>query len=90
MKRDGCPLSEAAKWWYNVTAMKLHITDVHYTPIQLKMPLEIERIIEVNDPVYTFHEVILNEMNAGLETQGVKLGTRSAYAIEYVELLLEK
>ena len=29
-------------------------------------------------------------MNAGLETQGVKLGTRSAYAIEYVELLLEK
>ena len=230
MKRDGCPLSEAAKWWYNVTAMKLHITDVHYTPIQLKMPLEIERIIEANDPVYTFHEVmshidlnkysaceesrtgrpkydciklmkvilfafmehgyisareiqklcrtdirflwlldgtpapshmtianfikkhmkeiirllfmdinryifengtvdlnhlyidgskiiananryswvwkkscitnrdktflkiteILNEMNTGLETQGVKLGTRSAYAIEYVELLLEK
>jgi len=35
--------------------MKLHITGVHYTPIQLKMPLEIERIIEVNDPVYTFH-----------------------------------
>ena len=58
MKRDGCPLSEAAKWWYNVTAMKLHITGVHYTPIQLKMPLEIERIIEVNDPVYTFHEVM--------------------------------
>lgn len=58
IKRDGCPLSEAAKWWYNVTAMKLHITGVHYTPIQLKMPLEIERIIEVNDPVYTFHEVM--------------------------------
>ena len=33
---------------------------------------------------------ILNEMNAGLETQGVKLGTRNEYAIEYVELLLEK
>ena len=57
-ERDGCPLSEAAKWWYNVTAMKQNITGVHYTPIQLKMPLEIERIIEANDPVYTFHEVM--------------------------------
>ena len=52
------PLSEAAKWWYNVTAMKQNITGAYYTPIQLKMPLEIERMIEVNDPVYTFHEVM--------------------------------
>ena len=70
---DGCPLSEAAKWWYHVTAMKLHITDVHYTPIQLKMPLEIERIIEVNDPVYTFHEVMshidLNKYSASEESR---------------------
>ena len=28
-KRNGCPFSEAAKWWYNVTAMKLHITDIY-------------------------------------------------------------
>nr|MBQ4455109.1 hypothetical protein [Clostridia bacterium] len=70
---DGCPLSEAAKWWYNETAMKLHITGVHYTPIQLKMPLEIERIIEVNDPVYTFHEVMshidLNKYSASEESR---------------------
>ncbi len=53
--------------------MKLHITDVHYTPIQLKMPLEIERIIEVNDPVYTFHEVMshidLNKYSASEESR---------------------
>lgn len=53
-KRDGCPLTEAAKWWYNVTAMEQNITGAYYTPIQLKTPLEIERMIEVNDPVYTF------------------------------------
>ena len=57
-ERDGCPLSEAAKRWYNVTAMKQHNTDIYYTPIQLKLPVDMERIIEVNDPVYTFHEVI--------------------------------
>lgn len=29
-----------------------------YTPIQLKLPLEIEEIIRPNDPVYTFNEVM--------------------------------
>ena len=52
MEKMAAPLSEAAKWWYNVTAMKQNITGAYYTPIQLKMPLEIERMIEVNDPVY--------------------------------------
>ena len=30
----------------------------YYTPIQLKMPVEMERMIEVSDPVYTFNEVM--------------------------------
>ena len=30
----------------------------YYTPYQLKFPIEIEKIIETNDPVYTFCEVI--------------------------------
>lgn len=30
----------------------------HYTPKQLKMPLEISKIIEISDPVYTFCEVM--------------------------------
>ena len=29
----------------------------YYTPIQLKMPVEMERMIEVDDPVYSFNEV---------------------------------
>ena len=28
------------------------------TPYQLKLPLEIEKIIEISDPVYTFCEVM--------------------------------
>ncbi len=57
-ERDGCPLTEAAKWRYNITAMKPRITETYYTSIQLKLPVDMERIIEVNDPVYTFHEVM--------------------------------
>ena len=31
---------------------------VYDTPVQLKMPVEIEQIIEVNDLVYSFNEVL--------------------------------
>ena len=30
----------------------------NYTPIQLKMPVELEKMIEVDDPVYSFNEVL--------------------------------
>ena len=30
----------------------------YYTPFQFKLPIEIEKIIEISDPVYTFCEVI--------------------------------
>ena len=38
--------------------MKKNITKVYNTPYQLKLPLEIEKIIEISDPVYTFCEVM--------------------------------
>ena len=37
--------------------MKNHINKVYYTPYQLKLPPEIEKIIEISDPVYIFKEV---------------------------------
>ena len=33
-------------------------TEVYYTPIQLKLPVDFEKIIEIDDPVYTFNEVM--------------------------------
>ena len=33
-------------------------TELNYTPIQLKLPVDMERIIEINDSVYTFNEVV--------------------------------
>ena len=37
---------------------KQKTTQVYNTPYQLKLPLEIEKIIEISDPVYTFCEVL--------------------------------
>ena len=34
------------------------ISQVHCNTYQLKMPLEISKIIEISDPVYTFSEVL--------------------------------
>ena len=34
------------------------ITKNNYTPIQLKLPVDYTKIIEINDPVYTFNEVM--------------------------------
>ena len=51
-------MENSALWWYNLTDMKKNITKVYYTPIQLKLPVDFEKIIEVDDSVYTFNEVM--------------------------------
>ncbi len=33
-------------------------TNKNCTPKQLKLPIEIERIIEISDPVYSFSEIV--------------------------------
>ena len=38
--------------------MKKNNTKVYSTPIQLKLPVDLERIIKINDPVYSFSEVM--------------------------------
>ena len=30
----------------------------HYTPIQMKIPVDLEKIIELSDPIYTFNEIM--------------------------------
>lgn len=35
-----------------------NLTNVNYSPRQLKLPLDIEKIIDVNDPVYSFSEIV--------------------------------
>lgn len=41
-----------------IELMKNHKPQRYYNTYQLKLPLEIERIIEISDPVYTFCEVM--------------------------------
>ena len=43
--------------WYNVIVQK-QTPQEHYTAYQLKLPVEIEKIIEISDPVYSYSEVM--------------------------------
>ncbi len=63
---------------------KITTTEKHYTPKQLKMPIEIARIIEISDPVYKFSEVMdsidkKNILQSGNAEQVVKDIMRKFY-----------
>ena len=49
----------------------MNTTGMNYTPIQLKLPVDMARIIKINDPVYSFSEVMdhidLNKYFVGKE-----------------------
>ena len=51
-------MEEPAGWCYNLTAMKNQNTEKYNTPIQLKLPVDMARIIKISDPVYSFNEVM--------------------------------
>ncbi len=47
----------------------------HYTPIQLKLPVEIEKRIKISDPVYSFSEVICHiDLNKYLTVEERRTG----------------
>ena len=58
--KENPPVAMAIRtgFWYNLSMQKPNCTDIYYTPIQLKLPLEIEKIIDISDPVYSFREVL--------------------------------
>ena len=52
--------------------MKNHINKIYNTPYQLKLPLEIEKIIEISDPVYTFSTIKWNREYKRARRRGIK------------------
>ena len=44
--------------WYNVLMSNKHTITGYYTAYQLKLPVDIEKVIEISDPVYTFCDVM--------------------------------
>ncbi len=72
-------MESAANWCYNLTAMKNQNTDRYCTPIQLKLPIDFTKIIDISDPVYTFNEVLehVDLRKYYAEEKGRKIGRPS-------------
>ena len=58
-------------------------TYMNYTPIQLKLPVDLENIIEINDSVYTFNEVVSHiDLKKYFVEKGYKATGRPRYERE--------
>ena len=51
-------IAESAILWYNICMTKHKYNQNNYTPIQMKFPVDLEKIIKISDPIYTFNEIM--------------------------------
>ena len=65
-------------------------TNVNYTTRQLKLPLEIEKIIDISDPVYTFCDVMdhIDLSKYFVEAKGYKTGRPRCDAEKLLKVIL--
>ena len=64
-------------------------TIYNFTTKQLKLPLDLERIIDISDPVYTFSEVIDHiDINKFLSGKGGKIGRPRCEADKMLKVIL--
>lgn len=69
--------------------MKNQTTTMYCTPYQLRLPLEITKIIDANDPVYTFGEVVDHiDLSKYFAVKGCKMGRPRCDAMKMLKVIL--
>lgn len=69
--------------------MKKITTDECYTPYQMKLPLEISKIIEADDPVCTFIEVMEHiDLRRFFAEEGCRMGRPRCDAVKFLKIIL--
>ena len=82
-------MEEPAGWCYNLTAMKNQNTKKNITPIQLKLPVDMERIIKISDPVYSFNEVMGHiDLNKYFAEEDCKTGRPKYDRVKLLKIVL--
>ena len=68
---------------------KKFTTDVHYTPIQMKIPVDLEKIIEISDPIYTFNELMNKiDLRKYFVGKGNKMGRPRFDSVKMLKIIL--
>ena len=61
----------------------------YYTPIQMKFPVDLEKIIEISDPIYTFNEVVEQiDLQKYLVEEGNKMGRPKFDSMKLLKIIL--
>ena len=51
-------IEKSAHLWYNICMNKNKYNQIYCNTVQLKIPVDLEKIIEISDPIYTFNEIM--------------------------------
>ena len=88
-KKKAETIAESARLWYNINMNKKFTTDVHYTPIQMKIPVDLEKIIEISDPIYTFNELMNKiDLRKYFVGKGNKMGRPRFDSVKMLKIIL--
>ena len=84
-------VAESAILWYNIYMKNKNNTNTkaYYTPIQLKIPVDLEKIIEISDPIYTFNEIMEQiDLRKYFVGEGSKMGRPRFDPIKLLKIIL--
>ena len=82
-------VAESAILWYNFNMPNKKINQENYTPIQMKFPVDLEKIIEISDPIYTFNEIMEQiDLQKYFVEEGNKMGRPKFDSVKLLKIIL--
>ena len=81
-------IEETAFLWYNIFMKTINYNN-HYTPIQMGIPVDLEKIIENSDPIYTFNEIMEQiDLYKYFAEKGSKTGRPKFDSVKLLKIIL--
>jgi len=81
--------AESAILWYNFNMTSRKIKQENYTPIQMKIPVDLEKILKISDPIYTFNEIMDQiDLQKYFVEEGNKMGRPKFDSVKLLKIIL--
>ena len=82
-------IAESAILWYNFNMLSKKTNQENYTPIQMKFPVDLEKIIKISDPIYTFNEIMEQiDLQKYFVEEGNKMGRPKFDSVKLLKIIL--
>ena len=82
-------IAESAILWYNICMNKNKYYQNYSNTIQLKIPVDLEKIIEISDPIYTFNEIMEQiDLYKYFAEKGCKTGRPRFDSVKLLKIIL--